>query len=257
MCDFMAAERYNMSLISDSFVKQFTELATAFETSCAAAALFYWGEGNDHGLRVEATAVMKEFVNNIEFGRDPEGYLFYNAPSDFNFDSDDDPVTYKVYYNSEKPMAVRVDFFAAGSTNRFSSFISKDTKTIDSRLLRDGSGTWRDLKLGTSYAIMHKISTDTKVTLKMAPIGKEATFNVIDNSGRHAINISGIFHFNKQSALTSSSNDVANYDEDRLIFYPNNDHNLLTGVFFPNEPIPIDDHAATQPPSVSWIDLPQ
>jgi hypothetical protein len=57
-----------MSETSETYVQQITDLASSFSKSCAAAALFYWGDFADRGLRIEASTIMKEFVNNIEFG---------------------------------------------------------------------------------------------------------------------------------------------------------------------------------------------
>jgi len=104
--------------------------------------------------------------------------------------------------------------------------------------------------IGTSFAKMHKISSDKKVTLWIHPINKKATFDV---SYDDAIDITGVFHYNNLSDLTGSS--IANYDSDRLLFYPTNDKNTLTGVFFANHPIPIDDTHDSNPPTATWADV--
>jgi hypothetical protein len=58
-----------MSQISDSFASQISDLATKFKNSCGAGAFFYYNDNNDHGMRVEATSIMKEFVDKVDFGR--------------------------------------------------------------------------------------------------------------------------------------------------------------------------------------------
>ena len=67
----------NAKEIDESYASQISDLAKEFPLCCAAAALFYWntdhpyatGEDLKHGLRVEATAIMREFVDKVEFGR--------------------------------------------------------------------------------------------------------------------------------------------------------------------------------------------
>jgi hypothetical protein len=243
-----------MSSTTDSYVTQITALAQSFKTPCAAAALFYWDDNHKHGLRVEATTIMKEFKDNVNFGRDPEGILFYNATSDFDDDGD---VPYKVLYNSEDPKAIRIDFYPLGATQdastRFASFLTKDTNSIETSCLADGTGNWNDLKIGTSFAKMHKITTSSTVTLQMQPINKQASFTLSDNTDKKAIDITGVFHYDLLSDLTGSS--TANYDSDRLLFYPTNDKDTLTGVFFANDPIPIDDTHDSNPPTATWSNL--
>ncbi|KAI0259395.1 hypothetical protein BC834DRAFT_632282 [Gloeopeniophorella convolvens] len=266
-----------MIYASKSFANQISDLATTFKASCAAKARFYWEDGNGRGLRLEATDVRKEFVETVEFGSGQEGFLFYNAPTDFDFDNDDGPITYRTYFNSENPMAVRMDFFAAAAANPFSSFLSRDTDAIRGKttdIPDGGSGKWQDLQPGTSFASLHKVSSSFEVVLKVPPIGKEAIFNVPDNSQGQSIGNStavlscaspdassssldtpGVFRFVKLSELDSSVPSVVNYDGDRIIFYPGSDHSEFTGVFFPLEVLPIDNHLDGNPPSVTWHDL--
>jgi hypothetical protein len=152
---------------------------------------------------------------------DPEGLLFYNENSDFNFDPDDNAISYEIYYNTETPMAVRVDFFPPGGGDPFAkvqclhscvalcillivdpcSLVSFSLKrrcvsqessstylfisiknSVDSRLLVNGSGKWGDLKIAASFTKIHKITSGSKVTLKLQPVGKQVSFNVNDNS---------------------------------------------------------------------------
>ena len=51
--------------------------------------------------------------------KDPEGLLFYDSVSDFSVEG---TTTYKVYCNTEKPPAIRVDFFSPDDSSvRFCS----------------------------------------------------------------------------------------------------------------------------------------
>ena len=58
-----------MSSTTDSYATQVSALAKDFSLCCAAAALFYWDDNHKQGLRVEATSIMREFVDGVPFGR--------------------------------------------------------------------------------------------------------------------------------------------------------------------------------------------
>ncbi len=58
-----------MTEITTTHVDLLTGLAKSYKRSTPAAALFYWDDNNKHGLRIEAIEIMKEFVNNVHFGR--------------------------------------------------------------------------------------------------------------------------------------------------------------------------------------------
>ena len=69
------------------------------------------------------------FINFLEYwcwhlSPDPEGILFYTALSDL--DSKAGKINYSVFYNSEKPRAIRIDFLttANDSSTRFASVCS-------------------------------------------------------------------------------------------------------------------------------------
>ena len=53
------------------YATQIFALAKDFTLCCAAAALFYVDKNDDtkHGLRIEATSIMREFIANVQFGK--------------------------------------------------------------------------------------------------------------------------------------------------------------------------------------------
>ena len=58
-------------------------------------------------------------TDRFPFMKDPEGLLFYDSVSDFSVEG---TTTYKVYCNTEKPPAIRVDFFSPDDSSvRFCS----------------------------------------------------------------------------------------------------------------------------------------
>ena len=117
---------------SDSYATQISALAEDFSLCCPVSALFYWNTDVPdasvgdlkHGLRIEAATIMREFIDKVELvtsilinfllvaywcwhSPDPEGILFYNHLSYIDYAG---PVTYIVFYNSETPKAIRIDF---------------------------------------------------------------------------------------------------------------------------------------------------
>ena len=66
---FPQEEEFAMTSIKDTYATQISALAKDFSLCCAAAALFFWDDNHNKGLRVEATSIMREFVDNVSFGR--------------------------------------------------------------------------------------------------------------------------------------------------------------------------------------------
>lgn len=58
-----------MTSITTSYSDLITKEATDYTKSTPAAALFYWGDGSARGLRIESIELMKEFFDNVDFGR--------------------------------------------------------------------------------------------------------------------------------------------------------------------------------------------
>lgn len=113
-----------------------------YKNSAPAAALFYYNNGWDMGLRMEAPTIMKEFKDNVEFGRgafllqsyihsrfdtslaDPEGTLFFDDLGDLSNDPDDsnDTTSYNVFYNvvnNTDDQAVVIQFFDPNNSSTF------------------------------------------------------------------------------------------------------------------------------------------
>lgn len=111
----------------------------------------------------------------------------------------------------------------------------------------NSSGHWGDQQIGTCSANLYKVTSSKTLTLTLQPIGKTATFDIIDNSKRQNIgekaflshlrsplsvlyvaDINGVFHFSLLDDLKDTS--VANYTSDRLLFYPSQNKDKLVGV---------------------------
>lgn len=248
-----------MSKTDESYVTQISKLAGTFKKSCGAAVLYYWGDGADHGLRLECITVMKEFLNNVKFGSDPEGLLFYNENSDFNFESDE-KVDYKTFYNTETPMVIRTEFYLqSDSTEKkpFATFITNSDKTsrVIPSHLQNGSGIWQDLKIGINFCKIHKVTNDSTVTLRVLPLGKKVTFRVTDNSKQSKIETTGLLYCHNITDL-QGSDALVNYDDDRIIFYPAGGTSYQA-LFFANERLLIDNQHQSDAdrPKATWSSL--
>jgi len=53
---------------NETYVEQISALAGTCKKTCGASALFYCGDENAHGLRIECITIMKEFLDNVKSG---------------------------------------------------------------------------------------------------------------------------------------------------------------------------------------------
>jgi hypothetical protein len=111
--------------------------------------------------------------------------------------------------------------------------------------------------MGTSFANVYKVSSEAKVTPTLKPIDKKATFDIVGNtkddetiianrlpigekdfcpicgaplSVLYIADIDGVFHFKTIDNLKYKNTYIANYNSDRLLFYPSGKPNELVRV---------------------------
>jgi len=241
-----------MALIKANYADLLGQLAEEFVRYTPASALFYHDGHNKPGLRIESVELMKEFVNEVEFGKDPEGLLFYNEKADF--DNIDSPVLYKVYYNNEQAKAIKVEFyFLEQDSDPFATFLAKDS-SVPVPALQDGRGIWNDLKIGACSAEIRKYAAWPTVTLTMEPIGKRVSFKVKQELVGRAIRTRGVFGFPKLANLVGHDC-VATYNDDSIVFSSYSRRNKIIAVFFPTTgKLGFGDHHP-HPPIATWEDL--
>ncbi|PVF92034.1 hypothetical protein CPB86DRAFT_802354 [Serendipita vermifera] len=211
-----------MTQISESFAKQLSDLATEFNKACGAGAFFYY----------DST------------GHDPEGFLFYDSITDFDFELGE-KVDYKVYYNTETPRAICVDF-SVGTESPFAKFIRRDTSLIDTQQLANGSGIWQHHDIALSSAKIHKRKKGKLVALTLAPIKKQATFpwdddvEISEISSHHSsfllstpllADATGVFYYHGRTDLNANNKHTVNFESDRIFLYSGNDKSTFTGLF--------------------------
>jgi hypothetical protein len=58
-----------VSTTTETFTEISTRLAKKYENSAPAAALFYIDNEADYGVCIEAPSILKEFINNMAWGK--------------------------------------------------------------------------------------------------------------------------------------------------------------------------------------------
>jgi hypothetical protein len=71
-------------------------------------------------------------------------------------------------------------------------------------------------------------------TLVISPIGKKCTFDISNSKGT-AIDAWGNVIFKDYDNLKSGNTSVINYNNDRILLYPENGSTAMTAVFIPIE----------------------
>jgi hypothetical protein len=121
------------------------------------------------------------------------------------------------------------------------------TYTLEAR-----KGRFLPLNSGSASAHVKKKSTESKVVVKIAAIGKQVTFNVPNNSGAQDIgsgsqypcllgcglmptstDVWGNLTFKKLSDVKSGTLSVVNYNDDRILFYPTNGQQAMHAIVSP------------------------
>ncbi|KAJ7699733.1 hypothetical protein B0H16DRAFT_1484125 [Mycena metata] len=207
-----------------SFSAYFKANLDKYKEMTPAAALIYggvgWGEGS---VCVVAPAILKEFIDGVEFGKDPEGTLFFNDIKDLDSNS---------YYNAFNISGggVVLQFYA----NLESTDSSPRTRTVPG----DGVSVVKRAHGKNSKAVPPPLMsksrpTNQAITITINAIGKTVKFPV--ELGDTVINIRGNLLFKNLSKLTSGTTSFVNYHDDRIIFLPKSGSKDFTAVFIPTD----------------------
>ncbi|KAJ7753580.1 hypothetical protein B0H16DRAFT_1544632 [Mycena metata] len=211
-----------------SFSAYFKANLDKYKEMTPAAALIYggvgWGEGS---VCVVAPAILKEFIDGVEFGKDPEGTLFFNDIKDLDSNS---------YYNAFNISGggVVLQFYAdLESTECYAQFVAKDANRAWGWGISCKKGSWKELEGGSAAAHVKKPSNESSITITINAIGKTVKFPV--ELGDTVINIRGNLLFKNLSKLTSGTTSFVNYHDDRIIFLPKSGSKDFTAVFIPTD----------------------
>lgn len=227
-----------MSDLFDITRKQFQE------AKFAEALLFKSTDNTRRSLRIEADSLGLEFTDNINFnvivipprppfGRDPEGFLYYNDLKDFTTTAS---CTYRVTreINVDGRACLRVKF-THGSVE-FAQFLSHDLYNVVTQTNMDGLsqlGQWAEMNTGHATAILSK-TANGPVTLTARSIGRQATIT----SGAAIFNplsfrSEGNLTFKELNQIPNGS--VVSCNNDRLLFFGTGDQRDFTAFFIPHD----------------------
>lgn len=233
--------RVTPTKVTTGYKALFMERFMQYKHQTPAAGLFYKSNSGQPSVRVEATDIRKEFVDVAEFGTDPEGNLFYNDLSKLN-----GPVDYRFWYNTDvtdDEAAVVAQFYVKGATEFIAEFIGKDPARVVKDIVSGHTGHWRPFDFQENTATVTKSANDSTVTLRVAVSGQVATWSVASNASRVSINQAGRVLIKNSNAIGAGQTSYVDYDDDRILFYPNVHSPDFSVVFLPLIPDGGDVHA--------------
>lgn len=249
---------------SDTFDQQFHALKDKYKEVVPAEALFWkrWhgGSSYEYGLRIQAPTIMKEFIDNVNLGTDPQGFLFFNNIHDL--DAGDGK--YNIFYNTVtdvKQRAATVQLFHSHQGSFYAEFLARDPNKTVNYTIDSQAGKWATLEIGSASALVKKYSDETTITVTIPAIKKKATFEVKDNSGKQSADVWGSLSFKTLESLKSSSTATyADYNKDRIIFYPQSGGSGsadFSAAFIPMDTAPVDalGDLTFEANTVYWSDL--
>jgi len=228
-----------MSDLFDVTRKQFQEV------KFAEALLFKSADGTRRSLRIEADSLGLELTDKVyfgvvvipprpPFGRDPEGFLYYNDLKDFTAPS---ACTYTVTQEinpADGRDCLRVKF--AHGNVEFAQFLSHDRYKVVTQTTMHGlsqPGEWAEMNTGHATAILSK-TANGPVTLTARSIGRQATITsggAIFNS--QSFTSEGTLTFKELSKISSGT--VVSCNNDRLLFFGTAWQNDFTAFFIPHD----------------------
>ncbi|KAF8327296.1 uncharacterized protein EI90DRAFT_1840761 [Cantharellus anzutake] len=232
---------YTVAKTNQGYKAAYEERLKKYGWSAGASALFYFSnaDGNEE--------------------QDPVGTLFYNDINDIR-----GKTKYNVIYSDasvkNEDAAVIVQFFGNNKSqgNFYAEFVGRDpARTV--WWIVDGTahrgGEWHPLKLTTSTAFVEKRGNENEVNITLATLGKQVSFDLPAGyaSGKN-ISVWGNLSTNDIKKIKKGTKSVVNYNDDRILFYPQNGSKDLTAVFFPLE---TKDSDATALGNFRWVSTDQ
>ncbi|KAJ7716960.1 hypothetical protein B0H16DRAFT_1476448, partial [Mycena metata] len=206
-----------------SFSAYFKANLDKYKEMTPAAALIYggvgWGEGS---VCVVAPAILKEFIDGVEFGKDPEGTLFFNDIKDLDSNS---------YYNA---------FNISGGGVVLQFYADLESTECYAQFRRQG----REPCLGMGHQLQKGLMERARRRFRRRSCQKAVQrIKHHHNHQRHrktvkfpvelgdtVINIRGNLLFKNLSKLTSGTTSFVNYHDDRIIFLPKSGSKDFTAV---------------------------
>ncbi|KAF8167087.1 hypothetical protein BJ912DRAFT_1001784 [Pholiota molesta] len=189
-----------------------------YAESVPAMGLFYQNGANSRtGVRLECPGIRKEFCDQIPFGRDPEGTLFFDSVNDFPDNGQDS--FYNVFHNTstvatEKAVVVQFYTGTASQGPFYAEFVA-----------RDPVSTWNDLNIASVTSVIQKQTKAKEFTLTMNAISKKATFSLPPtlNLPNASVKAYGTTYFKGIKNIKDGSKTYIDYSNDRIVFFQGTD----------------------------------
>lgn len=223
------------------------EAANVFKTSTPAFAYIFQsgvGTASRTGLRIDAPDILKVLTDNMPFGRDPKGKLYYNSLKP-NFNSGN-----KAYYTVTRPefgsirnpeFALVVELRREKSEKPYAKFIATLPKRVWENLPDDqfpafkagftgvNQAEWKELDMGSASALLLSYDQSADVTITAQSLHKKLSFKFPDEGG--AIESWGYFIFRDSNKLKSGVNYIVDYTNSRVLVFEKQDDKEPVAVF--------------------------
>ncbi|PPQ65516.1 hypothetical protein CVT24_010812 [Panaeolus cyanescens] len=234
------------------FPRFIKEAAEVFRSECTAWTQVRW-EGRDIKVRLQAPDIMQQFIGDVEFGKDPEGLLFYNnAASDFAMRDHDFDYT---KHGTGQWRTFVLNFYEVDDKKPVARFIARvDTNKypIPGESFARGKGRWSKFPAATAQTTAVRGEGRNRLYLQFPALRKYVYFQT--SSSQAIEEKPGVVIFKDYDMLQDTVNNravVADYANDRIVFHTEGDKSTVVALYIPNEPLVVGS-AGARPPSTTW-----
>ncbi|PPQ65517.1 hypothetical protein CVT24_010813 [Panaeolus cyanescens] len=218
------------------------EASTIFSNQCSGHAQIHQEQGEEMKISLQAPDIMKQFMGDVQIGKDPAGLLFYNN-AQLDFSIPDQQFKYMTH-GTGPTVTIQIDFYHPDSDGEhlLSRFLARvDSQNYPVRVGEGkGTGNWVDFRAGTAQALPIRAEGRTRLYLQFPALKKYVFFETIDESP--ISNTGGVFIFKDYSAMQDKIGDeaiLASWTDDRIEFFIEGHPDNIVGCFYPHAPIGI------------------
>jgi hypothetical protein len=243
--------------MADQFPTLLKQAAETYSDNCTAYAQLRY-EASIFKVRIQATEIMKQFVGDVTWGKDPEGLLFYNDAGDFGVEPLEADFQYFRYPGPNGIITILINFGTPGS--HFARFLARvDTKIhpeIPHYSEAKGNGWWSTYKAATTQVDALRQTVSSVFSLTLGPIRKRATF---DTAVKGQLAGPGVVLFQRLDHLKDFPEDgytqlQADYAPDRVVLFAkatNTQKRKDYALFIPNKPLALGSSTQGREPLVT------
>jgi len=241
------------------FPELIKQAANTFKNQCTAWTQIR-AEGNNTRVRLQAPLIAQQFVGDVEFGKDPQGLLFYHQAEDFL-------VHYHKfnYYRSGwgSSVTILIDFFedVDGSNltllARFLARVDTNIFQIPTNPSGNGKGMWSNFRAAVVPTAIIRAGSSTTLHLQFHALKKRVYFQ--SGASGSIKSEPGLLIFKDIDLLkdrvdgTPVVADLPARQADRILFHPRGNPGMVVALFLPDRPISVGSYV--QLPTTTWKDL--